>query len=274
MTNTPDGIRDRRLPPFCYQTIETLADLRAWYSRNAQTRLSTALAIYLTLTEHANRNGGRAARAGFTAYRAEMARDAGVSTDTFDRYIREFEEIGLVAVERQQEGRVSLPNTWVLTDPPGRTHAATPAAPVRPNARVQSLEKKEPQERSPVVPVNRPVTVNRKPVSDLEYEKALAVLAAFNQEFGTRYGSVDFVAKIIRRIREQPTVSLADHLAIIRAAHADPWWKGPPNPSVVYGNAAQFERSAHAAMQVSPASAADRIAALGLPAIEGEARRA
>lgn len=265
MTNPSDGlVNDRRRPPFCYQTLDALAAIRSYYREKNPNLLSTALGIYLTLTEHANRNGGAAARGGFKAYRTEIAQDAGVSTDTLDRYVRDLEEVGVLAVERHQEGRVSLPNTWALHDPPGRTDAAGVAAPMRPNARAFLLsEKNEPQERTPVVPSNRPAEVNGRAVTDEEYGLAAQVLAAFNEQFGSRYTQKVWIEKIIRRIREQPELGLADHAAVIQTAARNPWWSGPASPSIVYGNPGQFERSVHAVLALAQESAADRVAALG-----------
>lgn len=271
MTNPPDGaLRDRRLPPFCYQTVDALALLRAWYLREAPGRLSTALAIYLTLTEHANRNGGHAARGGFTAYRTDIAADAGVSVDTLDRYARELEEIGLLVVEHRQTGRVSLPNCWVLEEPPGRTDTAGVAAPVRPNARVQCLEKKEPKENPPVAPPeNRPGTVARRPVTDDEYGLAAQVLGHFNAIFGTHYSDRDNITKIVMRIREHRDLSLDDHEAVMRAVAREPWWSGTTSPAVIYGNGGLFERCMHTAVGAGEGrSNADLIAALGGPVID------
>jgi DNA-binding Lrp family transcriptional regulator len=87
-----------------------------------------------------------------------------------------------------------------------------------------------------------PKSVDQKPVTRGEGTKALAVLAAFNVECGGRpFRSKDHVAKIVMRIREQPALSVEEHHEIIRRNFANPWWKGPPTPSVVYGNGSLFE---------------------------------
>lgn len=105
----------------------------------------------------------------------------------------------------------------------------------------------------PVVPPqppgagNRPVTVDRRTVKDDEYGNAVEILDEFNRLAGTRYASRDYVAKIIMRLREHPSLTVADHARVIAHALADPWWKGQPSPSVVYGNASLFERAVHSA---------------------------
>lgn len=134
------ALQDRRRPAFCFQTHEALDLIREHFEG---ARLTTALAVYLGLTEAANRSGGAEARDGFRATRKEIAARVGLSVDTLDRYAREFEEIGLIEVERKTAGTVNLPNVWVLNDspaPPSRTGAATPAARVRPLAGAVPLE--------------------------------------------------------------------------------------------------------------------------------------
>lgn len=126
-------IIDRRRPPFCYQTHDALDALAAKFTGQ---KLSTARSIYVAFTETANRNGGEASRAqGFRAGRAEIAKRAGVSTDTLDRYAHEFVKLNLLEVERQTVGAVNLPNLWVLLDPPAESLPdASPAPPGRTGA--------------------------------------------------------------------------------------------------------------------------------------------
>lgn len=127
MPEQSDGVvRDDRRSPFCYQTHDALAVLRATFTGN---RRATALAIYLCLTEAANRTGGAVAREGFAAARKEIAEAAGVSADTLDRYVAEMETAGILRRERRRLEGVNLPNVWVLVEP-----GPVPplAAPVRP----------------------------------------------------------------------------------------------------------------------------------------------
>jgi hypothetical protein len=144
MTETADGaVRDERRTPFCYQTHDALDVLRATFDGN---RRATALAIYLCLTEAANRSGGAAARDGFTAARKEVADAAGVSADTLDRYVAEMEAAGILRRDRRRVEGVNLPNVWVLVEP-GQVPPV--AAPVRPGGSragaAQGLKKELPK---------------------------------------------------------------------------------------------------------------------------------
>lgn len=101
---------------------------------------------------------------------------------------------------------------------------------------------KEPSE--PTQSVRKRVRVARKPVTDAEHDLATAIVAAFNVKAGTQVTVDAHLTPIVGRIREKPNLTAADHRGIIAAVFAaDRWWKGPPSPSVIYGNAAQFERS-------------------------------
>jgi len=132
-------VRETRRPPFCFQTLDATAAIRARFDG---VRRGTAIAIYATLTEVANEEGGASARESFEATRKRIAEMVGISVDTLDRYVRILEQIGLIAVERRTEGGAHLPNVWHLSDPPGRTDAARVAAPVR-HIRARTLPEEE-----------------------------------------------------------------------------------------------------------------------------------
>lgn len=91
--------------------------------------------------------------------------------------------------------------------------------------------------------VRHPVTVGRRKVTDAEHDLCDAILTHFNAAAGTRYSSVEFREKVIRRIREHPEMTAADHEAVIDRVFANPWWTDTPSPAVIYGNASIFERS-------------------------------
>ena len=164
MSEQPDVgqvVVDRRRTPFCFQTHAALDVIRAHYTG---ARRATALAIYLSFTEAANRHGGAAARGGFQAARKEVAESAGVSADTIDRYAGEFVDHGLLTIERRKAGSVNLPNIWILEEPkvtagsgapPGRTGAARGSrtgAALR--ARSFSEAKKQPKEEELSAPAD------------------------------------------------------------------------------------------------------------------------
>ena len=91
--------------------------------------------------------------------------------------------------------------------------------------------------------VRHPVTVAKRKVADAEHDLCDAILTHFNAAAGTRYSSVEFREKVIRRIREHPEMTAADHEAVIDRVFANPWWTDTPSPAVIYGNASIFERS-------------------------------
>lgn len=144
---------DERRPAFCYQTHEALDLIRKHFESN---RRQTALAIYLVLTETANRLGGERARRGFSAARSEIAESAGVSVRTLDRYVGDFERFGLIAVERTKVGNVNLPNRWKLLDcrVEGSDTADTRGVATPETHKVLELDLDQPQE-PPITPPAR-----------------------------------------------------------------------------------------------------------------------
>jgi hypothetical protein len=105
-----------------------------------------------------------------------------------------------------------------------------------------------------------PATVDRKRTTEGERVFAGKVLDHWNDATGQRLSSPDWLAKIIMRMREHPEVVLTDHMRLIDAALADPWWRGDPSPSVVYGNGAIFERCLSRGQAAAPAERAYDIA--------------
>lgn len=104
-------------------------------------------------------------------------------------------------------------------------------------------------------------SVDRKLVSDVEARLADYTLGVWNEATGQRLNSTGWHAKIVRRIREHPDLTLDDHAAIIYATlGGKQWWDGPPSPSIIYGNDAQFERSMEQARQAATAGARGALA--------------
>lgn len=101
-------------------------------------------------------------------------------------------------------------------------------------------------------PGNRPATVDRRKVTDAEYDLAAAILAEFNARAGSRYDASDWIAKIVMRIRERPQLTLDAHRVVIERAFENRWWPGAASPSVIYGNAGLFERTMHSAVALQP----------------------
>lgn len=108
-------LRDIRRAPFCWQDKATLRALRAYYDGDRRARRATALAIYLVLTELASDQHSQMHVE--TTHRA-IWEATGTSEATVKRYLREFEDIGLVAIERRKvHADISLPNIYALLTP-------------------------------------------------------------------------------------------------------------------------------------------------------------
>lgn len=134
MTDPLDGVQvvtDRRLLPFCLQTHAALDAIRAHYeSDGAYGKLPVALAVYVVLTELANRAGGYEARNGFSPSREVIARAAGVSASTADRYLAALRDAGVVSIETQTKlGVGQLANQYVLVEAPTLTPLVAHADP-------------------------------------------------------------------------------------------------------------------------------------------------
>jgi hypothetical protein len=86
--------------------------------------------------------------------------------------------------------------------------------------------------------------VDRKRVTDREFDLAAAVVSLFNSAAGTSLSVDANLTPVVMRIREKPDYTPRQHELIIDAVFAgDHWWSGPPGIEVVYGNARQFEKS-------------------------------
>ncbi|MBK8477563.1 MAG: hypothetical protein IPL39_15055 [Opitutaceae bacterium] len=79
--------------PFCWQSKPALRLLRD--AHDATNDVTTALAVYVALTECASNEGKET----FTAAHAWIARLSGVSPTTIKRHLKTFTEVGLIAVE-------------------------------------------------------------------------------------------------------------------------------------------------------------------------------
>lgn len=122
-------------------------------------------------------------------------------------------------------------------------------------------------------PPNRPVTVGRRKVSDKEYQLAVAVLDVYNRVSNARppYTGKGWIELLVRRIREHPDLTIADHAGVIEASFLRPWWKDDPDPRVIYGNERLFDSRLRSAI-ANPAGAApggraltpDEVAAYGI----------
>jgi hypothetical protein len=117
-------VRDIRRTPFCWQEKAALALVRAHYSGERLKQRVFATAVYVALTEVASNQ--------FSVTHVETTVRAlweltGTSESTVKRCLREFETIGLIAVERRKvAGDISLPNVYSLLNP-GSPGGPTPS---------------------------------------------------------------------------------------------------------------------------------------------------
>jgi len=105
----------------------------------------------------------------------------------------------------------------------------------------------EPLEPSLVERARKPATVDGKPVTAREHDKADIILGIWN-EYAQKprpYSGVDYRRAIIMRCREHPEMDRHAHRAVIEKNFRNPWWD-EPTPNVIYGNSATFERAMNA----------------------------
>lgn len=132
----------------------------------------------------------------------------------------------------------------VTTSDPGVTVTPDPGITVTPHEPGTSLE--------PIPPVSPPVrkswSVDRQRVTQVEEDLARQVLGSWNELTGQSLSATDHLGKIVMRLREHPDrMTVNDHHVMILALLGGPkWWEGAPSLSMIYGNAAQFERQIEA----------------------------
>lgn len=122
-------MKDRR-KAFCFQTTEAMDLIRGRYTGADR---KSAIALYQSMTDLANRRRREGGRDGFTASRKELAEFAGMGVASVKRFREEFEQMGLLQVVRQtRDDGLHLPNVWVLDDPDDQPADAASAKDVRP----------------------------------------------------------------------------------------------------------------------------------------------
>lgn len=104
-------MRDHR-QQFGFQYLD---DLRAIRASCPKANLTSALAVYLVLTELAAEQYRSGGREGFVASRKAVAEAAGVSLPTLDKAIKRLADVHLIGIERRREGTTDLPSRYCLT---------------------------------------------------------------------------------------------------------------------------------------------------------------
>lgn len=186
--------------------------------------------------------------------RRDLADALRCSTDSVDRAVAELVGIGALEIEEttRPDGSRGANLYRLLSTAPLRMGGRTGAeGGGRTGAETSTRRTTPDSETTTSVVVShgsgRTWKVDRRSVTPAEEALARHVLDHWNAATGQRLASREWLAKIIMRIREHPDGTLDDHRRVIVAALADPWWRGPASPSVVYGNGAQFERAVEAA---------------------------
>lgn len=195
-----------------------------------------ALRLYCVLARYADRQGVS------WPSRRTLASRLRCSVDSVDRAVKEL----VIAQALDVAGQFTAdgdqgPNNYRVLRVRGRGPAATGGR--GPAAQNESHPEREVTTSNEVDTPRWPQSVARKRVTDDEGVRALEVLDAWNIATGQDLRAFDWLVMIVGRIREYPEATLADHRFIIEQNLLQPWWQGPPNPSVVYGNGAQFERA-------------------------------
>lgn len=189
-----------------------------------------------------------------------LAKKLHCSDDSLDRAKAELETHGAITVERSvaKSGEIARNVYTIHRIPPGsRTGAGTPIpAPERvvgSRTAAATNEKKENEtlllldEEGAQRAWNGPATIGGTKVKKEEAALASEILAAFNEASGKKFAGREWLASIVRRIREHPDVSLKRHKEIVSEQFEHPWWKDDPTPSVIYGNGKTFDRALNSA---------------------------
>ena len=225
--------------------------LMTWASEQT-TGSSTRKAVLLALANAANHHTGRC----FPSV-ARLCTETEASEKTVRRALDELEAAGFISRERRRRDDGTL-STYEYEFPPVRmtasplvTETSSPAVTV--TARNQEGPNQEGSSTANAVDSlarepgiydgDKRWAVNRKTVSISEGRLAADVMRTWNELTSQSLRSKDWLAKVIMRIREYPEATLEDHRYLIERNLANPWWTGPPTPSVIYGSGAQFERS-------------------------------
>lgn len=209
-------------------------------------------AVLVALADYANATSGKCC-----PHIATIAKRTELSEATVKRALVELVTAGFFTRgrDRRPDGTLGgyhyvLPAVLVIQvsreSEPGSTMHSDPGSTVTPQEPGTSLEPNPPVSPPTAESValrKRTLMVDRKQATDEEMTLAALILGMWNSRTKQNLRAGEWLAKIIMRCREHPDASLDDHVRVIDHALANPWWTGAASPSVIYGSAAQFERS-------------------------------
>lgn len=204
-----------------------------------------------------------------------LASMLGCSDRMIRNHLAELQDAGLLTSRRRGLGRT---NVYRITDRAltggGSDRNSTSGLERNPVSDKED-EVEEDEVLESITPPNPPVralpswSVDRKRVSAKEGLFAEDVLAEWNEMTQQSLSARGWLSKIVMRHREHPMLTVGDHVAIIASSLGDPWWKGPPSPSVIYGNDSIFERAISMTQRPGGSRGAYDIAAGAVAAARG-----
>jgi len=217
--------------PWCWQSKGALRLLRD--AHDATNDVTTALAVYVALTECASNEG----KDTFTAAHAWIARLSGVSPTTIKRHLKTFAEIGLIAVEAP---RLRAPARFhLLSVRQPSPNDGQPSASVSQREVLGSLATVEERQKNSEEPLPGFAGAGETPRKQRKPDPIFDAIAEAFGYFGTGHaiakGNASLVAKTTKEIRlVAPDVTaeeIARRVANLRARFDNPspaalvkWW--------------------------------------------------
>lgn len=177
-----------------------------------------------------------------------LARDTGMSKSAVERNAVELEKLGLLRIEKRTRpdgGHTSNlyhlgPGQGVPPEEDGVSRSGGTGCPAQGGTEPEENRKST----SPTTSSGRgPQSVDGKKVTAAEHDLTDGILAVLNEAMGKKFAGKEWRRAIIMRIREHPELTLAEHKGVIEFQVANPWWRGDPTPSVIYGRGDVFDRA-------------------------------
>lgn len=209
----------------------------SWVLRHSEAKLGARL-VLLVLADHASDDG-----TGAWPSVGTIAREARMSESQTRDCLRRLEGDGAIKANGKSSRGTVIYDVLMVGGP--ESGGGRSSAPNRPSTTTTDLDLDLDggvQGGVTAAAANLPKRVDYTTVSEDDGNLALGVLAAWNRLAGQSLRSKEWLAMIVKRVREYPELGLIEHEHIIESSLANPWWSRAPTPSVIYGNGAQFER--------------------------------